>query len=327
MKNLTRIFFALRLVVGGSLASPNPCAADTPVTLRGTTEVKRIAVRLSDVFNGVPNEIDRDIAQAPAPGKQVTYDVNVLTRLVEKYRLDWEPQTLADHIVISTASTRITADTIRESVIRKIKEQNEVAGMKDSVVDVNFDNRTLEINLPADQGPDFVLNNFDYDILSKRFRADLVADTSSGPFSVPLAGHISIKRNIPVLVHRLEGGTTVSATDVDWVPVSEDRVNGTVITDAKQLIGHELRRDTGGGEVLHTSDVIPPRLITRGSLITLKIQTAYMQLTAQGKALQDGTQGDVIRVINTQSNRLIEGTVSGPGVVTIKTTQIVATIQ
>jgi len=324
MNKVVHILFAVWLIIAGSVGSPQPCLANTAVTLRGATEVQRTTVKLSDIFNGVPAEIDRDIAQAPAPGKQVVYDVNVLNRVADKYRLDWQPTSSSDHAVITTACTRITADTIREAVIRKVKADGASGLQKGSEIDVSFDNHALEIDLPTDQGPDFTLNNFNYDPLGKHFRTDLVAETASGPFSVPISGRITVKRSIPVLTHRLEGGTTIGAADLDWMAVPEDRVNATVIVDADQLVGRELRRDTEEGEILHSHDVMPPRLVVRGSLVTMKIETPMMLVTAQGKALQDGTQGDVIRVTNTQSNRMVEGIVTGPGVVLIRTAEKIA---
>ena len=332
MKNalsLTPRFYAtLWFVMAGLVGSPQPCGANTLVTLKGETEVRRMAVRLSDVFNGVPAEIDRDIAQAPAPGKQVSYDVTTLTRVADKYRLDWQPQNLSDHAVITSAGTHISTDSIRDAVVRKVKESNTSAMQKHSDVEVAFDNRALDVTLPADQSADFTLNNFDYDEQSKRFHADLTASTSGGPFSVPLTGHILVKRTIAVLARRLEGGTMISATDIDTLTLPVDRINPTVVTEASQLIGRELRRDTDGGEIIHTHDIIPPRYVTRGSLITMKIETPFMIVTSQGKALQDGAEGDVVRVMNTQSNRMVEGTVTGAGTVTIHTsTQKLAAVQ
>jgi flagella basal body P-ring formation protein FlgA len=43
-----------------------------------------------------------------------------------------------------------------------------------------------------------------------------------------------------------------------------------------------------------------------------------MRLTARGKALDSGSQGDVIRVVNEQSKQVVEGTVAAAGQVAIK---------
>ena len=47
------------------------------------------------------------------------------------------------------------------------------------------------------------------------------------------------------------------------------------------------------------------------------LQQKSMTLTAQGKALEAGTDGQVIRVVNTMSNRTVEAVVIGPNQVSV----------
>ena len=317
-----RFFLALWFVAASCVGSPEPCAADTTVALHGDSEVHGATVRLSDLFSGVPSIIDRDIAQAPLPGKTAVYDAPLLEKLAEKYRLDWHPVTSGDHVTLTMAATRITTDDVRAAVIHKIED----SGVHGDI-DANFDNHAMEIDLPGDQHPDFTLNNFDFDPVSKRFRCEVVAGLGAAAISVPITGRANIKRHVPVLAHRLESGTVIAMTDIDWATVPDDRVSSNVVTSADQLIGHELRHNVADGDVVHTNDVMPPRLVTRGALVTLKIETPVMQLTAQGRSLQDGAEGDVVRVNNTQSSRMVEGTVTGPGEVTIHTGQKLALAQ
>ena len=78
--------------------------------------------------------------------------------------------------------------------------------------------------------------------------------------------------------------------------------------------------------MIRSHDVVSPRLVTRGSLVTMKIETPFITVTSQGKSEQDGAQGDVVRVMNTQSNRVVEGTVTAPGTVEIHTAQKLAAL-
>jgi len=326
MKKTTRILFAhpvlfMWLVVAGSAGSPTPCIANTAVTIKPDVTVNRYAVRLSDLFTSVPTEIDRDIAQAPLPCRPAVYNEMVLNKLADTYRLDWQPEPNANHVTVASACTRITGDMIREEVISKLKADGST---KDRSFEIAFDGRNLEVDLPIEQVPDFKLENFSYDPTNKQFHADLTAQTPRGPSVTPISGRVSIKRSVPVLAHRLEGGTTIGAADLDWIQVPEDRVTADVVTEANQLINHEVRRDTAEGDLLRSRDVIPPRLVQRGSLVTMRIETPYITVTAQGKSEQDGAEGETVRVINTQSNRVIEGVVTGPGIVEIHTAQKVA---
>ena len=52
--------------------------------------------------------------------------------------------------------------------------------------------------------------------------------------------------------------------------------------------------------------------------MTLIYQSAGLYLTTRGKALDSGTEGDTVNVLNPQSKRTIGGTVTGRGQVTIE---------
>src|ERR1700722_5601769 len=302
MKNLSRFFLALWLIAAGGMGSPATCLGDDHVTIRTDSQVRTGVVRLSDLFTHVPQDTDRDIALAPPSGRPAIYGSVVLTKLAERYGLDWRAQSPTDHVTVSSTMTRIGEDTIRKAIAEKVKE----TGARGDI-DISFDNKTIDVSLPADQAPDFTLNNFDYDPLTKRFRTELTTQNGSNPVAIPLAGRVLIKQRVPVFAHRLEAGSVIAASDIDMIDVPDDRVNESVVTETSQLVGRELRHNTMEGEMLHTNDVMPPRLVTRGGLVTLKIQSAFMTLTAQGKSLQDGTRGETVRILNTQSNRMIEG--------------------
>jgi len=311
---------ALAFVLLAALALP--ARADTQVELHRTIEVDRATVRLADVFEGVPGEIDCDIATAPAPGKSIAYDVNVLVKLAQKYGLGWQPQSLSDRTVVTRAATRITQEMIRAAVLEKLQAKN-----LHGKLDVFFDRKALEVALPSGLEPVFSLNNFDYDSNGKRFRTELVAETGAAPVSLPVTGRVTVERDVPVLARRLVAGTVIGKDDLDFVPVLEERLQPDMVTAAEQLIGQAVRRDTAEGNPLREREIMPPRLVTRGGLVTLKIETSNLLITAQGKALQDGAKGEVVRVTNVQSNRVVEGVVDGSGVVRILSAQKIASAE
>jgi flagellar basal body P-ring formation protein FlgA len=321
MKKRTRILFTSWLVLSGSAGSPTPCIADTPVMLNPDVEVSRSAVKLSDLFAGVPAGIDRDIALAPPSCKPALYDEDVLKKLAKTYRLDWQGQSAANRITVSSPCTRITGDSIRSAVVAEMKAANNVRNPNFEVV---FDKLSLEVDLPVHDNPGFKLEDFSYDPTTKQFRSTLTAQMPRGRYVLPITGHVSIKRNVPILARRLEGGTVIGAGDLDWIEVPEERITADVVTEPDQLIGREVRRDAHEGEILRSRDIIPPRLVLRGSLVTMKIETPYILVTAQGKAEQDGAKGETIRVMNTQSNRVVEGIVTAPGIVEIRAARKVA---
>ncbi len=321
MNRHARFFIFSWIVITGTAGSPTPCIASTPVTLKSDIEITGATVRLSDLFIGVPSEIDRDIAQAPPACKPAVYDEGVLNKLAQTYRLEWQAQGDMRQITVSSACSRITGDMIRDAVAARIKKDL----LSDKLnLEVVLDMRNVDITLPTNTPPDVELENFLYDGGNKTFRAEMTGKTPRGAYTVPIKGHVLIKRSVPVLARRLESGTTIGESDLDWMQVPEERLTAEIVTDPKHLIGREVRRDVQEGVLLRAHDVMPQRLVQRGSLVTLKVETPFILITSQGKALQDGGEGDVIRVTNTQSNRTVEGVVTAPGVVEVRTARKVA---
>lgn len=289
-------------------------AAQAAVVLKPASEVRSGAIRLSDVFDGLPEGKDCEIAIAPAPGRSVTYENRVLTGLARQYSLDWQPQSMADRSILTRASIHITSDMVGEAILDKIGSSK---SGKDGEVEVQFDGRFTGVNLPAEQDARFELTNFSYDNERHRFRADLVASAGNYPMTQTVTGHVIWKREIPVLSHSLPVGTVISEADLKWVHIEEDRVSDDIVAKADQLIGMETRRALSEDERIRTRDISQPRLVTRGGLVTIKVETPLMLITAQGRAMQDGAKGETVRVVNTQSNRTIEGIVESTGIVRV----------
>lgn len=314
----------LSLILLAVCTLATPCLASAPVTHHPVAEVNRTAIRLADVFEGVPQEIDRDIATAPAPGKSVTYDHRVLAKLADDYRLDWSSQSMGEKTVITRAATRVTLEMIQSALTNKLSE---VDSLKTKNIDIAFDNRNLTVLLPADRAPDFTIANFSFDETNKRFRGEIVAQTGDQPVHLPVSGRVQIKKTIPVLARQLAAGTTLGESDLDWVTLNEDRVGIDVVSDVRSLVGQELRHNRSEGEFLRARDIMPQRLVTRGSLVTIKIETPSMLISTQGRALQDGGKGETIRITNIQSNRTVEGVVESSGIVRVGGLQKIASAE
>ena len=55
----------------------------------------------------------------------------------------------------------------------------------------------------------------------------------------------------------------------------------------------------------------------RNEAVTIFYEVPGIMLTVRGKALEAGAVGDMVSVLNIQSNRTVQATVTGPGRVTI----------
>ena len=319
MKNSIKI----GLVLLGVLFLPVTAWATEVVTLRAQVVVDRPVIRLSDVFEGLETSKDREIAIAPSPGKSVTYGLRVLTDLAKSYSLAWKPKSFADKTVLTRAATHITPDMIRDVVLRKVK----LVEKKGTKINIQFDKRFTGLSLAASEEPVFDLTHFDYNSETQRFRARVVAQSGGQPIFHSIMGRVVVQRKVPVLAHHLATGEIIGDKDLQWVWINEKRLGEDTLVEASQVVGQELRCKQGEGDHLRARDVMPPRLVKRGSLVTLKIETPYLLVTTQGRALQDAALGEVVRVTNTQSDRVIEGVVIRSGVVRVGMLRKMAFVQ
>jgi flagella basal body P-ring formation protein FlgA len=73
----------------------------------------------------------------------------------------------------------------------------------------------------------------------------------------------------------------------------------------------QMRKPLRAGQALRAADIAKPDLVQRDANVTLIFQSAGLYLTIRGKALDSGTEGDTVSVVNLQSKRTISGTVIG----------------
>lgn len=290
--------------------------------LQPQTLIDRETIRLSDVFAGLPPETDTDIAVAPAPGRSVTYDYSVLSKLARRYGLNWQTINLADKAVISRQGQRITTMMIRDAVQGQLQQVG-----ASGLMDIVLDQRNLEVYLPTSVKPDFGVQDLHYDQQGQRFRAELQVAVDTPYFQqIALTGRVVPLVEVAVLKTSLPPDTIIAEDDIVWTKLPVERA-GDALRQAKAVIGMAMRRQMPEQSLLRATDVMPPRVVLRGQIVTMRVKQPNLELTAQGRALQDGAVGDVVRITNTQSNRVIEAKVTAPGLVEILTSPQLASLQ
>ncbi|MEH6725431.1 MAG: flagellar basal body P-ring formation chaperone FlgA, partial [Hyphomicrobiales bacterium] len=80
----------------------------------------------------------------------------------------------------------------------------------------------------------------------------------------------------------------------------------------------EARRAMRPGVPISANDVQPPTLIARNDRVVIELRTGRLSISADGRAMEAGAEGDTISVINTHSKRVIDARVIGRGRVELK---------
>jgi flagella basal body P-ring formation protein FlgA len=310
---MKRLLIAAALTLAFAAPAPAP-AQSLPVTLRPAAIIEGDTVRLGDLWDNLGDKGETVIANAPQPGKRITADARWLAAVAQANRVDWQPASAFERIVIERAGQMVDAGQIEI----EIKEALTMEGVP-GPLELDIVNRAaLNVVVPAGSPADVAVRDVAWDPRTNRFGATVeVPAGSPTALRQRVSGRVFSITRVPVLVRPMSRGDVISHNDIGWMDVRADAVRGEIVTDPRQMIGQEPRRSVRQDAMVRLSELQRPVLVTRNSNVTMRLVTPFMTLTAQGRVAEDGGKGDVVRVTNLQTKRVVEAVVDGPGRVTV----------
>ncbi len=283
-------------------------------TLKPRVVVHESVVRLGDIFEGAEVRTDKIIANAPAPGRRLVLEAMWLYRIARANRIAWRPATRGDRVIVERASTVIRAPriaaTIKEVLASKLGDPERL--------EVELENKALQLHLPTDVPATVVVKRVDLDRRTRRFAALVLApDERPEALRTIVAGRYYRLVEVPVLARRMHPGEIIREGDLEWITMRAEKIDRTAYLDARKIVGMSPRRVLSPERPIRSRDIRPPILVSRGSLVTMVYRTPKMTLTARGRAVEDGAKGETIRVVNTTTSRTVEAIVTANGMVKV----------
>ncbi len=270
-------------------------------------------VTVGDVFDGAGALPDRRIAPSPAPGRTLVLSAPALAEPVHDLGLD--PAVAASEVAVTRTGTTIGTAAIEDAVRDALQAQ--AGGDKLSVY---LSNQRLEMVAPTRWSGALNVDNVNYDDRSGRFTATVsVPGADAAAQGVEVTGRADRIVSIPVLSRPIAAGEIIGQADLSTQDAPAARVASNVVRDAAGLIGQAARRPLAPDHPLRLSDIQKPIVVQKGSLVSMVVEAPGLVLTAIGRALQDGGQGDAIQLTNPQTKRTLQGIVTGPGAVKVAT--------
>lgn len=274
--------------------------------------VQDTVIRLNDLFDGIEDNANQTIGQAPAPGDRVVFDIQRLAAIAKTHNVDWRPRTWTDRVVVERTSQKISQPGIEMALQAELQRRG-----VSRKVEIELANKGVEIVLASGVAATVAVQQLDYDERGGRFTAVLAAPADKPTTRLAVQGRVYELTDVPVLARRLNTGEVIRKGDIEWVSLRSDQINRNVLTDADRLIGQEVRRGTTAGQPVRSSDIRSPIIVSKGSVVTMVLSTPKMQLTSKGKAMEDASMGEAVQIMNTQSKTVIEATVVGANTVQV----------
>ncbi|SDD58916.1 MULTISPECIES: flagellar basal body P-ring formation chaperone FlgA [Kordiimonas] len=304
-KFITALAFSTMLMT----AAPTEAAE-----LKAAPTVDDTVIRLGDLFDDVGDKAAEIVMQAPAPGEAEKLNSYDLDRIAQDFELDWERPNYLRTVLIHRDGIAFSLSDLSDLVLDAANQQ----GLQHDVeVTVYGSNRGLYLPTTASLA-DIEFERFTMTDRMDRFSATLLIPTGgSVPKKLKVNGTLQEVRMVPMLTRLIAPGEVITAKDVTWSQYPSKRLNRNSVLDQQSLVGQTVRRPLQPGQPLRVNDIMAPVVVEKGSLVTMTIQSGALTLSASGRALQDGGDGDMIRVMNIKSKQSVEAQVISPGLVKV----------
>jgi flagella basal body P-ring formation protein FlgA len=308
------------LFIAGLLFAANAARAgdDTvaPPVLRAKVSVASDVVRIGDVVDNAGSFSQIAIYRAPDLGTTGSLPATQVINVLRAQGVIGVDAKDIKQVTVTRQARTVDAKAIESAVAQAIEHHG---GLGDAAnISLTFDREVADLRLDTSNTSALLATSARYEARNGRFDVTFqIANDNGNPIQLRFTGSAIETVAVAVLTRNVERTDIIKSADV----VVERRPRAEVGTDPaarEQALGMQMRRSIHAGQPLRMADLVKPDLVQRDQAVTIIFQTAGLYLTTRGKALDNGTEGDVVSVLNIQSKRTVTGTVTGRGQITIQ---------
>lgn len=300
---------------GTVLAQSEQDTLASPV-LRANVTVSSDVVRIGDVVDNAGTAAQVAIFRAPDLGTTGSLPIAQLLAALRAHQVIGVDTRDLREVSVTRSSRTLVSKEIEQQVARVLERRN---GLGDAAnISVTFERDLRELQLDAAHTGDMRATIVRFDPRNGRFDItfEIPNDVTYNPTKLRFIGTAVETVEAAVLTRAVERNEILRSSDV----VIERRPKaeiGNDIINRDRSVGMQARKQLRAGQALKAADLGKPDLVLRDQGVMLIYQAPGLYLTGRGKALDNGTEGDIVNIVNLQSKRTIQGVVTGPGQVTI----------
>jgi len=189
-----------------------------------------------------------------------------------------------------------------------------------SQLDVPLDARaevtpaTLDERLPLTRCEDLLTISLPAKMEIRRNTTVYLKCEEDKPWDVYLPVRVSIQKPYVTVANPIAKGDLLSESQLILAYQDQTLIRGDYLTDTAPLIGVRSKRELKPGQPIRLTQVC---VVCKGDQVTLSAENSSMQIKTMARALQDGSFGDMIRLVNIRSGRAVQGQVSAVGSVVV----------
>ena len=258
-----------------------------------------------------------NLGSAPSPGSRMVLNNELLGMRISAASLNYNDVTwyIPDNITIIAKSQTISGQELLVTAQNYIK-----SNIPQAITDYTIENFNLPQDLLIREGtvtlkpvlPYGVRYNAPTNVFINVMLDDVLVK------KVELRFNVKRYEQVVVLTNPLMPNQIITGADLAIVRMDISKIPQGYINDINKIIGKVVLRVLAAETVLNTGMLYNPIIINKASTVEIVYQNNGIEVRAVGTALQDGREGEMIRVQNEVSKKIISGLVLDKNTVLIK---------
>ena len=285
--------------------------------LRGDVTVTGDIVRVGDLIDNAGSFAQVPVYRAPDLGTTGTLATAQVINALRTHQVIGVETRDIKQISVTRLARSVPAKDIEEQVAHALEHRG---GLGDAAnLSLTFDRELQDLRLDAAFTGAMQPSAVRVEPRGGRFDVtlEIASDAMSTPTRLRLTGTAIETVEAAVLTRNIDRNDLLKSSDIIVERRTKAEVGGDAVS-REGALGMQLRHPMRSGQPIRVADLVKPDLVQRDQAVTVVYQAPGLYLTTRGKALDNGTEGDVVNVLNLQSKRTVTGVVSGRGQVTIQ---------
>ncbi|CCE11756.1 putative flagellar protein FlgA [Bradyrhizobium sp. STM 3843] len=313
------LLFAAALLVSTALPAFAGGADDqiaAPV-LRATVNVSGDIVRVGDLIDNAGAAAQVAVYRAPDLGTTGVLPTAQVIAVLRAHQVIGVDTRNIKEVAVTRLARSLSSHDIELAVAQALEHRS---GLGDAAnISVSFDQAVQDLKFDAAMNGTLAPTGSRFDPRTGRFDVSFEITGGNGiaPVRLRYTGQAIETVEVPVLTRNIDRNELLRSGDLVIERRPRAELGGAEAASREFALGMQMRRPVRAGQALKATDLAKPDLVQREQTITIIYQTAGIYLTTRGKALDNGSEGDVVSVLNLQSKRTVTGRVSGRGQVSV----------
>jgi flagella basal body P-ring formation protein FlgA len=137
-------------------------------------------------------------------------------------------------------------------------------------------------------------------------------------WSIFASAVIKVYEHVVILTQAVQRGEIITAQHLAIEKRDVSKCRGDFIVQTEQVENKQAARNLPAGFILGARSFVEPPMVKRKDKITISSAQPGFAIQMSGIAMMDGVKGQLIKVKNENSGRIVGGTVIEPGLVLVR---------